>query len=518
MNRLKLIFPTLEMESQALAFRQECFDNGETEIQGDGGLDHAESYAGWIAKINDDLMNDGNPYVPASLYFAFDGDKLVGVIQIRHRLNEELLKCNGNIGYHIRPTQRKKGYATEMLALALEKCRELGLEKVLVSCDNDNYGSAKTIQKNGGVLENEVTLEDGAVVQSYWIEIPKKDGIIKGRLKLVFPTLQMEQKALDYRQECFDAGEVEINGDAGLDHADNYADWIKRIESDLTIKYETNALVPATEYFAFDGDRMIGTIQIRHKLNEYLFNYAGHIGYEIRPSERRKGYAAEMLSLALQKCRELGLERVLITCVKTNIGSAKTMIKNGGVLENEVLKDGVSFQRYWIELPKADIRLITSQQFDACIKVINTSFLTVAKQFGLTKETVPTHCAFFGVDRLESESAHGDEMYGLYKADQIIGFVSLANRPLNENDPIERVFTMRHLAVLPEYRHMGYGKLLIDYICARTKVLGGKRLLIRIIDEHTVLKNWYLEYGFIQTETRTFNHLPFTVCFMEKTD
>ena len=168
-------------------------------------------------------------------------------------------------------------------------------------------------------------------------------------LKLMFPTLEMEQQALDYRQECFDAGEVEVNGDAGLDHAVNYADWIKKIESELTIE-PTDALVPATEYFAFDGDRLVGTIQIRHKLNEYLFNYGGHIGYEIRPSERRKGYAAEMLSLALQKCRELGLERVLITCDKINIGSAKTMIKNGGVLENEVFKNGVPMQRYWIEL------------------------------------------------------------------------------------------------------------------------------------------------------------------------
>ncbi|HOP10404.1 MAG TPA: GNAT family N-acetyltransferase [Oscillospiraceae bacterium] len=171
MNRLKLIFPTLEMEQQALAFRRECFENGETEIQGDGGFDYAENYADWIAKINADLTSEENPYVPATLYFAFDGDKLVGVTQIRHRLNAELLKCNGNIGYHIRPSERRKGYATEMLSLVLKKCRELGLEKVLVSCDNDNFGSAKTILKNGGVLENEVLVDDGAIVQRYWITL-----------------------------------------------------------------------------------------------------------------------------------------------------------------------------------------------------------------------------------------------------------------------------------------------------------------------------------------------------------
>ena len=85
-------------------------------------------------------------------------------------------------------------------------------------------------------MENEVLVDDGAVVQRYWIKLLKANGIIKGRLKLVFPKLEMEQQALDYRQECFDVGEVEINGDAGLDHAENYADWIKKIESDLIIE------------------------------------------------------------------------------------------------------------------------------------------------------------------------------------------------------------------------------------------------------------------------------------------
>ncbi len=505
------------MEQQALAFRRECFDNGETEIQGDGGLDHAESYASWITKINSDLTNDGNPYVPATLYFAFDGEKLVGVIQIRHRLNEELLKFNGNIGYHIRPSERRKGYATEMLALALEKCGELGLEKVLVSCDNDNFGSAKTIQKNGGVLENEVALEDGAVVRRYWIKLKNANGIVKGRLKLVFPTLEMERKALDYRQECFDFGETEINGDAGLDHAENYADWVKKIESDLAIDAAATGgkLVPAAEYFAFDGDRLVGTIQIRYQLNDFLFNYGGHIGYEIRPSERRKGYATEMLSLALQKCGELGIERVLITCDKSNIGSAKTILRNGGVLENEILHDGVPLQRYWIALP-AKIRPVGKNQFDACIRVINESFLTVANDFNLTRENAPTNGAFIDAERLESESGRGDEMYGLFENERLIGFVSLSGEPPGGASSPEKIFKLKHLAVLPEYRHRGYGKTLVDFICTRAKALGGKKLQIGLIDENTVLKNWYLRYGFVQTETRKFSHLPFTVCFMEK--
>ena len=91
-------------------------------------------------------------------------------------------------------------------------------------------------------------------------------------------------------------------------------------------------------------------IDIRHRLNEYLLQFGGNIGYSVRPSQRRKGYATEMLALALEECRKLGIDRALVTCDKTNIGSAKTIQKNGGVLENEVLEGDRITQRYWIAL------------------------------------------------------------------------------------------------------------------------------------------------------------------------
>lgn len=91
-------------------------------------------------------------------------------------------------------------------------------------------------------------------------------------------------------------------------------------------------------------------IDIRHRLNEYLLQFGGNIGYSVRPSQRRKGYATEMLALALEECRKLGIDRALVTCDKTNIGSAKTIQKNGGVLENEVLEGDRITQRYWIGL------------------------------------------------------------------------------------------------------------------------------------------------------------------------
>lgn len=124
--------------------------------------------------------------------------------------------------------------------------------------------------------------------------------------------------------------------------------------NNLEIKDGSSALVPDSTFFCFDSDRniMVGAVNIRHYLNESLLLNGGHIGDGVRPSERRKGIATKMIALALDECRKLGIEKVLMVCDKENIGSAKSIINNGGVLENEVEVDGVIEQRYWIDLAK----------------------------------------------------------------------------------------------------------------------------------------------------------------------
>ena len=139
------------------------------EIHGDGELNHAENYDNWLVTLNRDLIRDDDSHVPGVTYFGMIDSKIVGTINIRYKLNDYLLRIGGHIGYGIRPSERRKGYAKKMLALALEKCRELGIDKALVTCDKDNLGSAKTIINNGGVLENEYTEGDGNIVQRYWI-------------------------------------------------------------------------------------------------------------------------------------------------------------------------------------------------------------------------------------------------------------------------------------------------------------------------------------------------------------
>ena len=120
----------------------------------------------------------------------------------------------------------------------------------------------------------------------------------------------------------------------------------------LEVKEGTENLVPDSTYFCLDEERdiFVGAVNIRHYLNEALLRDGGHIGDGVRPSERRKGIATKMIGLALDECRKLGIDRVLMVCDKDNIGSAKSIINNGGVLENEIIDGEVIEQRYWIEL------------------------------------------------------------------------------------------------------------------------------------------------------------------------
>lgn len=122
--------------------------------------------------------------------------------------------------------------------------------------------------------------------------------------------------------------------------------------SELEIKETDGRLVPDSTFFCLDEERniFVGAVNIRHYLNEGLLKTGGHIGDGVRPSERRKGVATKMIGLALEECKKLGIDRVMMACDDNNIGSAKSIENNGGKLENKIEDDGKLVRRYWIEL------------------------------------------------------------------------------------------------------------------------------------------------------------------------
>lgn len=121
----------------------------------------------------------------------------------------------------------------------------------------------------------------------------------------------------------------------------------------LEHKEAKDGKVPDSVYFLLDEERniLLGAANIRHYLNEYLLKYAGHIGDGIRPSERGKGYGTELIRLCLDECKKIGIDKVLMVCDKNNVASSRTIIKNGGKLENEFIdENGITHQRYWIDI------------------------------------------------------------------------------------------------------------------------------------------------------------------------
>ena len=165
-------------------------------------------------------------------------------------------------------------------------------------------------------------------------------------LKLVKASLEYKEQIFNMMKEWYSTGEKIIPYSIRrLDYHDfdNYC-------ANIEVKENTEGLVPDSTFFCLDTDRniMVGAVNIGHYLNDALLLNGGHIGDGVVPSERKKGIATEMIGLALKECKKLNIRRVLMVCDKDNIGSVKSIINNGGILENEVEIEGGMEQRYWI--------------------------------------------------------------------------------------------------------------------------------------------------------------------------
>ena len=171
------------------------------------------------------------------------------------------------------------------------------------------------------------------------------------KIILVKPNLSYADEIIKYKEESLKESPL-INGSAGLNRFSSIEDWLEELKkrsSDATVP---EGLVPSSTYLGIreKDNYIVGMINIRHYLNEYLTQIGGNIGYSVRKTERNKGYAKQMLKLALEKCKELKIKKVLITCDKDNIASEKVILSANARFEDIRCIDGENIKRFWIEL------------------------------------------------------------------------------------------------------------------------------------------------------------------------
>lgn len=170
---------------------------------------------------------------------------------------------------------------------------------------------------------------------------------------LTKPDLSFKEEIQAFRLEML-LSDSSMDGTGQLRHMNNISNWLafnQRFENEATVP-EHFVLAEQFIYVQKNTQTIVGMIQFRHELNHLLRNYGGHIGYSIRPTERRKGYAKQMLASCLKMCKSQGFQKVLITCKEDNEASRRTILANGGEYENTVYHDleNVMIERYWIDL------------------------------------------------------------------------------------------------------------------------------------------------------------------------
>ncbi len=151
---MRLILPSIKYKkSYKEALEEAKHETQETQLDKPF---NDESFQIFIRRLKDNAKGSNLPkgYVPTTTFWLIDDNQFIGCLRMRHRLNENLLKYHGHIGYYIRPSKRKMGYGIRILKLGLKKASNIGLSRVLITCDDNNISSRYIIEKNGGILEN----------------------------------------------------------------------------------------------------------------------------------------------------------------------------------------------------------------------------------------------------------------------------------------------------------------------------------------------------------------------------
>ncbi len=282
---------------------------------------------------------------------TLDG-KPVGMASWDPRQGPEL----GIIGYNcILPEYQSRGFGKAQIKEVLRRLKEQGFKKAFVTTGKHPFFEpAEKMYLACGFKETKRYSEGrdlryGSI--DYEIRL-KKDS---ESMKLIEPTLELESEFFAMVEEFKAEGKDLIDGIGSID-IENFKDSIYQVKEHVRGTGLPEGWAPASTYWLICQNGIVGTCNLRHELNDFLREFGGHVGYSIRPSERRKGFGTQMLGLLLKKAQELGIKRLLATCNDNNIASARIIEKNGGKLADKVIKDGaeILIRRYWIDLPVGD--------------------------------------------------------------------------------------------------------------------------------------------------------------------
>ena len=322
-------------------------------------------------------------------------------------------------------------------------------------------------------------------------------------MRLVPPSMEYDAQIQAYRKEFLDHG-GSMDGCGSLRRFETTKEWLDQVEAMKRPETTPLGYVPMTQYLYVreSDDKVVGVIQIRHYFNEFLEKYAGHIGYSVAPSERRKGYATQMLKAVLPVCKALGIEKVLISCVKGNEGSRGTILNNGGVYESTVYLEerDVYLERYWIDLSgdkNIHLEKVNTKNFDALID------LEPAKA---QREYVADN--IYSLAEAYATIAEGRfaQPFGIYVGEVPVGFLMIGYNIDDEAD-LEKQYYVKDSYLIwrfmidEKYQNKGYGKeamrLALEYV--RSFPCGeAEYCWISYEPENEKAKGLYQSFGFVE--------------------
>lgn len=346
-----------KLETERLILRELIEDDAEEMYKNWASDDEVSKYVRWSTHKN---VEETKEYIKAEQERCKNQGFYNWGIVLKE--NQELIGAIGafpsedniyEVGYNIAKKHWNKGIATEALKRVLKYLiNDEGMYRFRCAHDILNPASGAVMKKAGFIYSHNESAEKFDKSKKFDTKVYYLD---IDRIKLVKPTKEYEKEIIEYREEHLKNEEKEIHACSRLDQMDNYDEWLISLEKNSKKETVQSDWTVSTQFLGVRerDNKIVGMISIRHELTtDFLRNYAGHIGYGIRPTERKKGYATQMFNQALKYCKEeLKLEKVMVNCLKENIASKNTIINEGGVLEREyTTNQGENVQIHWIEL------------------------------------------------------------------------------------------------------------------------------------------------------------------------